>query len=113
MLGQAVVPLCLVLIGVSLAHYGVRFALAARYRALGSSSILHPPSCSRSPAAWACRPAAVDRGHDGGVAGRQQRALFAQRYRSLQAETSTATVVSTLAFVASAPLWLAVLHFLG
>jgi malonate transporter len=39
--------------------------------------------------------------------------IFAQRYQTLQAETSTAIVVSTLAFVAAAPLWLAVLHALG
>ena len=39
--------------------------------------------------------------------------LFAQRYESLQAETSTAIVISTIAFVATAPLWLAVLHALG
>jgi malonate transporter len=36
--------------------------------------------------------------------------IFAQRYETLPAETSTAIVVSTLAFVVSAPLWLAVLH---
>ena len=39
--------------------------------------------------------------------------IFAQRYQTLQAETSTAIVVSTLAFVATAPLWLAVLHAFG
>ncbi|MGZ5217056.1 MAG: AEC family transporter, partial [Caldimonas sp.] len=39
--------------------------------------------------------------------------IFAQRYQTLVAETSTAIVVSTLAFVATAPLWLAVLHALG
>ena len=39
--------------------------------------------------------------------------IFSQRYETLPAETSTAIVVSTLAFVASAPLWLAVLHMIG
>ena len=39
--------------------------------------------------------------------------IFSQRYETLQAETSTAIVVSTLAFVVSAPLWLAVLHAIG
>ena len=39
--------------------------------------------------------------------------IFAQRYRTLEAETSTAIVVSTLAFVVTAPLWLALLHFFG
>ena len=39
--------------------------------------------------------------------------IFSQRYETLPAETSTAIVVSTLAFVASAPLWLALLHAIG
>jgi len=39
--------------------------------------------------------------------------IFSQRYETLPAETSTAIVVSTLAFVATAPLWLAVLHAIG
>jgi predicted permease len=39
--------------------------------------------------------------------------IFAQRYRTLPAEVSTAIVVSTLAFVVTAPLWLAVLHAIG
>ena len=39
--------------------------------------------------------------------------IFAQRYKTLQAETSTAIVVSTLAFVLTAPLWLALLHALA
>ena len=39
--------------------------------------------------------------------------IFAQRYRTLAAETSTAIVLSTLGFVATAPLWLALLHALG
>jgi hypothetical protein len=39
--------------------------------------------------------------------------IFAQRYQTLQAETSTAIVVSTLAFVITAPIWMAVLHGLA
>ena len=35
--------------------------------------------------------------------------IFAQRYRTLVAETTVATALSTLAFVATAPLWLLVL----
>jgi malonate transporter len=35
--------------------------------------------------------------------------IFAQRYRSNEAETATAVVLSTLAFVLTLPLWLAVL----
>jgi predicted permease len=39
--------------------------------------------------------------------------LFAQRYRTLQGEASAAIVLSTLGFVATAPLWLTVLAWLG
>jgi len=39
--------------------------------------------------------------------------IFSQRYSTLQAEASAAIVFSTLAFVATAPLWLAVLHVAG
>ena len=39
--------------------------------------------------------------------------IFAQRYRTLEAEATAAIVLSTLAFVLTAPLWLAVLARLG
>jgi hypothetical protein len=35
--------------------------------------------------------------------------IFAQRYRSQEAEATTAIVLSTVAYVLSTPLWLAVL----
>ena len=38
--------------------------------------------------------------------------IFAQRYRTLEAEVTAATVFSTLAFVAVAPGWLLVLGWL-
>ena len=38
--------------------------------------------------------------------------IFAQRYRTLEAEVTAATVFSTLAFVAVAPAWLVVLGWL-
>jgi predicted permease len=39
--------------------------------------------------------------------------MFAQRYRALEAETTAATVLSTLLVVVNVPLWLAVLAALG
>jgi malonate transporter len=39
--------------------------------------------------------------------------IFAQRYDTLQAEATAAVVVSTLAFAATASIWLAVLHALS
>jgi hypothetical protein len=114
-LGQAVVPVCLVLIGVSLAHYGVRGAvrgaialsavklvvqplvvLAVAYGALGFTGM---------PLAIVVMMAAMPVGSNA--------LIFAQRYQTLPAEVSTAIVVSTLAFVVTCPLWLAVLQRIG
>jgi predicted permease len=39
--------------------------------------------------------------------------IFAQRYRALEDETTSATVMSTFAFVLTAPMWLAVLGWVG
>ena len=39
--------------------------------------------------------------------------IFAQRYDTLPGETSTSIVLSTLAFVVTAPLWLGLLHVTG
>ena len=114
-LGQAVVPLCLVLIGVSLAHYGVRGALRAAAVLSAVKLIVQPLAVlvfgrfvlglGGVPLAIVVMMAAVPVGSNA--------LIFSQRYETLQAETSTAIVVSTLAFVVTAPLWLAVLHAIG
>ena len=111
-LGQAVVPLCLVLIGVSLAHYGVRGALRGALALSVLKLVLQPIivlafargvlGLGGVPLAIVVMMAALPVGSNA--------LIFAQRYRTLQAETSTAIVVSTLAFVVTAPLVLAVLH---
>ncbi|MGZ5236734.1 MAG: AEC family transporter [Caldimonas sp.] len=114
-LGQAVVPLCLILIGVSLAHYGVRGAMRGAV-ALSLLKLVALPlavlgfahgvlGLAGVPLAIVVMMAALPVGSNA--------LIFAQRYQTLVAETSTAIVVSTLAFVATAPLWLAVLHALG
>ena len=113
-LGQAVVPVCLVLIGVSLAQYGLRGALR---KAVGISVVklvVHPLlvlvvarfgfGLGGVPLAVVVLMAALPVGSNALV--------FAQRYDALQAETSAAIVVSTLAFVLTAPLWLSVLQAL-
>ena len=112
-LGQAVVPLCLVLIGVSLAYYGVRGAVRGAVALSVMKLVVQPVAVlafARGvlglvgvPLAIVVMMAALPVGSNA--------LIFAQRYRTLQAETSTAIVVSTLAFVATAPVWLAVLHF--
>jgi len=114
-LGQAVVPLCLVLIGVSLAHYGVRGALRGAGVLSTVKLVLQPLAVlvfgrfvlglGGVPLAIVVMMAAVPVGSNA--------LIFSQRYETLQAETSTAIVVSTLAFVVTAPLWLAVLHAVG
>jgi malonate transporter and related proteins len=38
--------------------------------------------------------------------------IFAQRYQTREAEVTAATVLSTLAFVLTAPLWLALVSLL-
>ncbi len=114
-LGQAVVPVCLVLIGVSLAQYNVRGALPGAV-ALAAIKLLVQPlavfafargalGITGLPLAVVVMMAALPIGSNA--------LIFAQRYRALEGETSTAIVVSTLAFVATAPLWLALLHTFG
>ncbi len=114
-LGLAVVPLCLALIGVSLAHYGVHGALRSASLLSLIKLLVHPLlvvvaahwlfGLRGLPLAVVVMMAALPVGSNALV--------FAQRYETLPAETSSAIVVSTLAFVLTAPLWLAVLHAIG
>jgi len=113
-LGQAVVPLCLVLIGMSLAYYGVQGAAKV---AVGLSvlKLLVLPALVLGVAHWGFRlngvPLAVVVMMAALPIG-SNALIFAQRYHALEAETTAATVFSTLAFVLTAPLWLMVLHAL-
>jgi len=115
LLGSAVVPLCLVLIGLSLAYYGVQGHL---HGALGVTllKLLALPALVLGVAHWGfglsglplsvlVMLAALPVGSNA--------LIFAQRYRTLQAEATAAIVFSTLAFVVTAPLWLALLGWLG
>ena len=115
LLGSAVVPLCLVLIGLSLAYYGVQGHLRG---ALGVTllKLLALPALVLVVAHWGfglsglplsvlVMLAALPVGSNA--------LIFAQRYHTLQAEATAAIVFSTLAFMATAPLWLAVLGWLG
>jgi malonate transporter len=111
LLGSAVVPLCLVLIGLSLAHYGMQGPLAG---AVGLSllKLLVLPALvlavarfgfglSGLPLAVLVMLAALPVGSNA--------LIFAQRYRTMQAESTAAIVFSTLGFMLTAPLWLALL----
>jgi predicted permease len=114
-LGQAVVPLCLVLIGMSLAYYGVQGAVKT---ALGLSALklLVLPSLVLGVAHWGFHLTGVPLAVVVMMAALpigSNALIFAQRYRALEAETTAATVFSTLAFVVTAPLWLALLAWLN
>ena len=111
LLGSAVVPLCLVLIGLSLAYYGVQGSVRG---ALGVTllKLLVLPALVLVVAHWGfglsglplsvlVMLAALPVGSNA--------LIFAQRYQTMQAEATAAIVFSTLAFVLTAPLWLAVL----
>jgi predicted permease len=114
MLGSAVVPLCLVLIGISLAYYGV----AGRWRAAFAFSlaklVVLPAlvllvakagfGISGLPLAVIVVMAALPVGSNP--------LIFAQRYRVLEGEVTATIVVSTVSFVATLALWLSLLALL-
>ena len=115
LLGSAVVPLCLVLIGLSLAYYGVQGHLRGAF-GVTLLKLLALPALVLGVAHWGfgltglplsvlVMLAALPVGSNA--------LIFAQRYRTLQAEATAAIVLSTLAFVATAPLWLAVLAWVA
>ena len=114
-LSQAVVPLCLILIGLSLAHHGVRGSVKQAL-SLCVLKLLVLPSVvlvvshwglglTGLPLAVVVMVAALPVGSNA--------LIFAQRYNALQAEVTAAMVFSTLAFLATAPMWLLVLAWLG
>jgi len=114
-LGQAVVPLCLVLIGMSLAYYGVKGAARGAVM-LTVLKLLVLPTLVLAVAHWGfgltglplaviVMMAALPVGSNA--------LIFSQRYETLEAEATAAIVFSTLGFVLTAWLWLAVLALLG
>jgi predicted permease len=114
-LGGAVVPVCLVLTGVSLATYGLRGSVRGAV-VVTLLKLLALPTLVLAVAHWGfglsglplnvlVMMAALPVGSNA--------LIFAQRYETLQAETSTAIVLSTVAFAATASLWLAVLAALA
>jgi predicted permease len=111
LLSTAVAPVCLVLIGISLAYYGVGQAVSGAV-ALALLKLVALPALVLVVAHWGfglkglplsvtVLMAALPSGSNA--------LIFAQRYRSQEVETTTAIVVSTFGFVLTVPLWLAVL----
>ena len=111
LLGQAVVPVCLVLIGVSLHRYGNRTALRPA-AVLGAAKLLVLPAAVLVTARWGfgVRGLPLDVTVLAAAAPVGSNALlFAQRYRTLIGEASTAIALSTPAYAATLPLWLGIL----
>jgi len=113
-LAAAVVPVCLVLIGVNLESYG----LQGQWRGTLASSalkLLVLPALVLLVARWGFGvqglPLAV-LGMMAALPAGSNVLIFAQRYETLQAEATATIVVSTVAFVATASLWMAVLAYL-
>jgi predicted permease len=111
LLGTAVAPLCLVLIGISLAYYGVAGSVGGAL-VVALLKLLALPGLvwvvaqglfglGGLPLQVVVMMAALPTGSNA--------LIFAQRYRTLEAEATTTIVVSTFAFVLAAPLWLALL----
>jgi predicted permease len=115
LLASAVVPLCLVLIGTSLAQYGLK----GRIRGALTLSVL---KLAALPALVFC-VARFGFGLHGMPLGvvvmmaalptGSNALIFAERYDTGQAEATAAIVVSTLAFVATASVWLSVLAWVA
>jgi predicted permease len=115
LLGSAVVPLCLVLIGMSLAYYGLQ-GRARSGAAIAAVKLLVSPALVLGVAHWGFGldglPLAV-LVMLGALPVGSNALIFAQRYGTLQSEVTAAIVFSTLGFVLTAPLWLAVLSWPG
>ena len=114
LLGSAVVPVCLVLIGITLQAYGM-----ASWRTplpVCLVKLLVMPALVLGVAHWgfglAGTPLAVVVMMASLPVG-SNALIFAQRYHVLEAEATAGIVVSTLAFVLTASLWLGVLAWVG
>ena len=114
-LASAVVPVCLVLIGVTLAAYGVRGSVRGALTLCALKLLLMPAlvllvahygfGLSGQPLDVIVVMASLPAGSNA--------LIFSQRYDSLQAEVTATIVLSTVAFAATASLWLALLRVLA
>jgi malonate transporter len=114
LLATAVVPVCLVLIGLSLAYHGLGGRLASAV-GVGAVKLLAMPALVLGVAHWgfglAGLPLAVVVLFAAMPSGSNS-LIFAQRYRTLEAEATAGVLLTTLAFGFTAPLWLALLGLL-
>jgi malonate transporter len=113
-LGSAVVPLCLTLIGMSLAYLGLPRPLGG---AIGLSvlKLLVQPALVLLLAHWGFGLSGLPLGVVvmlASLPAGSNALMFAQRYRTLETEVTAAMVLSTLMVVVNVPLWMAVLSWL-
>ncbi len=110
-LAQAAVPLCLVLIGLSMAHYGVAGVVKPAV-VLGAVKLLIHPAMVAVAAFWIMpldRTAAAVTVMCAALPIGANPLLFAQRYNVAERETTAAIVISTVAYGATVIGLLAVL----
>jgi malonate transporter len=115
LLTLAVVPVCLVVIGLSLEHYGMKGSLSGALWLSFAKLVVLPAlvfvvghwiaGLHGIPLAVIVICAALPVGSNA--------LLFAQRYTTLQIETTAAIVLSTFGFVFTVPLWLLLLQQSG
>jgi hypothetical protein len=111
LLGRAVVPLCLTLIGMSLAYLGLPRSLRGALGLTALKLVVQPAlvlavaggvfDLRGLPLQIVVMMAALPAGTNS--------LMFSQRYRAQEAETTATNVISTLVFVLTAPAWLALL----
>ena len=114
LLASGVVPLCLVMIGLSLAHHGVQGYLKVAFACTAGKMLVMPAlvllvahwglGLSGMPLSVIVMVATLPTGSNA--------LLFAQRYESQVPVATAANVVGTVSFAALAPLWLTVLTWL-
>ena len=115
MLGQAVVPLCLVIIGISLQQHGLKGSVRAASW-LAAIKLLAVPALVLIVGRWVAGLQGVPLATIvlcAALPAGSNALLFAQRYRTLEAETNAAIVISTFGFAATAPMWLLVVGWVG
>ena len=114
-LGQAVVPLCLVLIGMSLAYHGLKGTLHGAL-VLSALKLVALPLAVLGVGHWAFGLAGLPLAvvvMAGALPVGNNALIFSQRYRTLEAESTATVVVSTALFAFTAPVWLWLLSLLG
>jgi predicted permease len=114
-LGSAVVPVCLVLIGLSLAYYGVQGQWRGALQ-LAALKLLVLPAAVLTLAHWGFGLSGLPLAVVVLMASLPTGAnalIFAQRYDTLATEATAAIVISTVLFVVTASGWLGILAALG